>query len=465
MQHGVGRASALAAAVLIAAAWSTPGRAAAPDEGFADLVEQVEPSVVSIEITKSAGVRPMQFGGDPRAQEFMQRFFGMPGQGEPRPAKGAGSGFVVEPDGYIVTNNHVIDGADDVSVRFVDGRELAATIVGQDDKTDLALLKVDALDLATVDFGDSDDTRVGDWVVAIGNPFGLGGTATAGIVSARGRDIRSGPYDDYLQIDAPINQGNSGGPVFNTEGKVVGVNTAIFSPNGGSVGIGFAIPSNQVSEIVAELKTEGTVSRGWLGVSLQSLDAELAASLGLDDAGGALVAAVVPNSPAMKAGLQPGDVITGYDGDDVADARALSRLVGAADPGDKVSLEVWRGDAHTKISAKLGVPENAVASSRSEQSIDDLGLSVAPLDDALRSRLGVEDDIQGAVVSRVEPGSKASGQGIRRGDILLEVDRQPVTSAADLLAVVAAAQGEGRDSVPVLIRRGEAQRFAVLPVA
>ena len=410
----------------------------------------------------------MEFNGSPGAQEFFERFFGAPGMGQrqPRqPVRGAGSGFIIDADGYIVTNNHVIDGADEVSVRLLDGREFTATIVGRDDKTDLALLKIEADQLQAARFGDSDETRVGDWVVAIGNPFGLGGTTTAGIVSARSRDIQSGPYDDYLQIDAPINRGNSGGPVFNTDGEVVGVNTAIVSPNGGSVGIGFAIPANQVSEIVAELKSDGVVDRGWLGVSLQGLDQDLAASLGMQSPVGALVTDVVQGSPAQKAGVEVGDVIVSYNDDDIEDARDLSRLVGSADVGDAARLRVWRNDGYVKLSAVLGAPDNAVVAAKAERSLDGLGIAVAPLTDELRSQLDVDDDVDGAVVTRVEPGSQASAEGIRRGDILLQVDRTPVASASELEEILAQAKREGRETVPALIKRGEMQRFAALPVA
>lgn len=459
--------SLTAAAALLAVSWVSSSQAAMPMEGFADLVERVEPSVVTIEVSKSASVHEMQFSGDPRAEEFFRHFFGSPGMGqnEQRPAKGAGSGFVIDSDGYIVTNNHVVEGADEVSVHLRDGREYTAQVVGQDDKTDLALLKIDADDLEAAKFGDSDGARVGDWVVAIGNPFGLGGTATAGIVSARGRDIQSGPYDDYLQIDAPINQGNSGGPVFNTDGEVVGVNTAIFSPNGGSVGIGFAIPSNQVSDIIAELKSKGVIDRGWLGVALQGIDEDLSKSLGLDGREGALVTEIVGDSPAEKAGIKVGDVIVAYNDKEVKDARELSRLVGAADAGDKAKLRVWRGDSRINLTAKLGAPGGTVAVAKAEQSIEDLGISVAPLTDEIRSQLQVDDDVEGAVVSGIEPGSKAAAEGFRRGDILLQVDRKPVLSAKDLKDVLAHAKSQGRDSVPALVKRGDTQRFAVLPVA
>jgi serine protease Do len=451
----------------VAVSFATSARAAIPEDGFADLVDQVEPAVVTIEVSKKASVQPMGFNGDPRAQEFFQRFFGMPGMGqqEAPPVQGAGSGFIIDVEGYIVTNNHVIDGADEVSVRVLDGREFNATVVGSDDKTDLALLKIEADELQSVAFGDSDQMRVGDWVVAIGNPFGLGGTTTAGIVSARGRDIQSGPYDDYLQIDAPINRGNSGGPVFNTDGEVVGVNTAIVSPNGGSVGIGFAIPANQVSEIVAELKSNGTVDRGWLGITLQGLDDELAESLGLDSSDGALVTSVVSESPAEEAGIQVGDVIVAYDGQAIRDARELSRLVGGADAGDDVRLKVWRNDTFVKLRGVLGTPENAVAAADAERNLEGLGFAVAPLTGDLRNQLGIDEDVNGALVTQVEPGSLAAKEGLRRGDVLLQVDRSPVSTARELEDILADARREGREAVPALIRRGDMQRFAVLPVA
>jgi len=458
---------AVIASAALATFLATSSQAAMPQEGFADLVEKVEPSVVTIEISKSASVQPMQFYGDPRAEEFFERFFhfqGMPAP-ETQPVRGAGSGFIIDSDGYIVTNYHVIEGADTVSVRLLDGRQYDATVVGQDDKTDLALLKINADDLAVAHFGDSDHTRVGDWVVAIGNPFGLGGTATAGIVSARGRDIQSGPYDDYLQIDAPINRGNSGGPVFNTEGDVVGVNTAIYSPNGGSVGIGFAIPSNQVYDVVAELKSNGQVDRGWLGVGLQNIDEDLSSSLGLKSHDGALVAEVVDDSPADKAGIRVGDVIVEFNGKDVKNAKDLSKFVGAADAGDKAKMKVWRDDDYMKLTAVLGSPGNAIPVAKAEKSLGELGLSVAPLDNELRRQLQVEDTLEGAVVTRVAPGSKVAAEGIHRGDILLQVDRKRVSSASDLEAILADAKEQGRKSVPALIRRGDGQHFAVFPVA
>ena len=332
---------------------------------FADVVERVSPAVVNIAVTKRTRSMPTAVWPDrvPRGGEFEQffrRFFDTPGSTPdgprfPREVRGAGSGFVIDAAGYIATNQHVIDGAEEIVVTLQTGEQLDAMVIGQDGRTDLALIKVDAPpELTALEFGDSDRARVGEWVLAIGNPFGLGGTATAGIISARGRDIRSGPYDDYLQIDAPINSGNSGGPVFNTAGEVIGVNTAIYSPNGGSIGIGFAIPANQAKAILDELRANGVVERGWLGVSIRSVDRELAESLGLDEARGARVARVEPGSPADRAGVLNGDVITEFDGVVVDSARTLSRLVGATDADERISIEVWRDGETLELTVELG---------------------------------------------------------------------------------------------------------------
>ncbi len=332
---------------------------------FADVVERVSPAVVNIAVTKRSGsiptaVWPERFPRGGEFERFFRRFFdeqdGTPGGPRfPRQVRGAGSGFVIDAEGYIATNQHVIDGAEEIVVTFQSGEQLEAVVIGQDERTDLALIRIDPpSELTALEFGDSDRARVGEWVLAIGNPFGLGGTATVGIVSARGRDIQSGPYDDYLQIDAPINSGNSGGPVFNTAGEVIGVNTAIFSPNGGSIGIGFAIPANQARAILDELRTSGAVERGWLGVSIRSVDRELAESLGLDEAGGARIARIEPDSPADRAGLRNGDVITAFDGQLVDSARTLSRLVGGTDADERVSIEVWRDGETLEFTVELG---------------------------------------------------------------------------------------------------------------
>jgi serine protease Do len=473
--------STTASAILIASSIALPGHSAqnerapietsTPRAGFADLIEQVEPSVVTIEIRKSAGTQLSGFSGDPRAEEFFQHFFGlgraMPQEAQPS-IEGLGSGFIIDSSGYIVTNNHVVEGADSVVVRLNDKREFDATVIGTDEKTDLALLKVDAHDLETANLGDSDHARVGDWVVAIGNPFGLGGTATVGIVSARGRDIRSGPYDDYMQIDAPINRGNSGGPVFNTEGQVVGVSTAIYSPNGGSVGIGFAIPANQVRKIVDELRDNGSINRGWLGVQIQDVDEDLADGLGLKTQHGALVSDVVEDSPAEKAGIEVGDVILSYNNHDVEDARDLSRLVGDSDGGDKAKINVWRNSEQIKLRVKLdGAESPALLASgdAKEKAFDDLGLSLSPLTDEMRDRLGIDKRASGAVVLQVDPRGAAAEQGLRRGDLLIQADRQPIRTPGDLKATLQKAKKSGRNSVPVLVKRGNIQQFVTLPVA
>lgn len=360
LRPGLSAVALLAAAAAALGTFADGAEFEGPSVSFADIVERVSPAVVNIAVT--AQLRPAALagpGGRVPADEFFERFFGMPDRpgnpAMPRQRTGQGSGFIVDRDGYIVTNQHVVDGAEHVVVTLQSGEQLEATVIGQDSRTDIALLKVDSdAALPALEFGDSDRARVGDWVLAIGNPFGLGGTATAGIVSARGRDIRSGPYDDYLQIDAPINLGNSGGPVFNADGEVIGINTAIFSVNGGSVGIGFAIPANQAEDVVDELKANGSVNRGWLGVQIMDLDAERAASLGLGDAGGAVVAELVVGGPAARAGIEAGDVIVELDGERVESARALGRMVGDRDAEDRVSVGLYRNGERLSLGVTLG---------------------------------------------------------------------------------------------------------------
>ena len=471
--------SSLISAVLIAGSMVLPGYSAqdtitpvvaagaTADSSFADLIAQAQPSVVTVEVKKIVKPELSSFNGDPRTEEFFDRFFGRRGQTpmQPRQAQGVGSGFIIDETGFIVTNNHVIADADEVTVRLHDDREFTAEVVGYDDRTDLALLKIEADELAVSTLGDSDTARVGDWVVAIGNPFGLGGTATVGIVSARGRDIRSGPYDDYLQIDAPINQGNSGGPIFNTQGEVVGVNTAIFSPNGGSVGIGFAIPSNLVEDIVTEIRTNGSVDRGWLGVQLQDLDQDLADGLGLESQDGALISDVVADSPASSAGIKIGDVILGYNDKDVKGARDLSRLVGASDSGDEVELSIWRGDSLLHLDVTLGDIDTSVSVADAAQEFDDLGLGLVPLNDELRARLDLDAETTGVVIVDIAPDGEGAKHGFRRGDVLMQVDRKPIKNPKDLKKALAIAKKDGKTSVPVLVRRGDMQQFSTLPVA
>lgn len=442
------------------------------NRSFADVVEQVSPAVVNIKVTKMAEAVPAgMFRGDQDGEQpfpfddFFEHFFGMPGipQGS-RQLQGQGSGFVIDKAGYVVTNNHVVDGANTIVVVMQDGRELDAKLVGTDPKTDLALLKIDSgKDLPWLRFGNSDAARVGDWVLAIGNPFGLGGTATAGIISARGRDIRSGPYDDFLQIDAPINSGNSGGPVFNADGEVIGVNTAIYSPNGGSVGIGFAIPASQVTAVVNELRTDGTVQRGWLGVQIQDVDADLAKGFAMDHAGGAAVADVVEDSPADKAGVEVGDVIVRFGEKDIDNAKTLSRAVAATDPDDDVHMKVWRDGKQKNLRVKLGQSEDEPQADMQARSGDAssgnaLGLDLAELNDSYRNRLGVPDGTDGVVITGVHPDSDAASEGLRPGDIISRINSTPVHNVNDAIRAAKAA-ADNSDHATLLVRRGEVQQF------
>lgn len=446
-------------------------------QGFADIVDKVSPAVVNISVTKSAPVVPavgipdQRFPqGDNPFDQFFGRFFDMPGiPQQPQEAQALGSGFLIDADGYVVTNNHVIDGATQITVTLQDERQFDATLVGRDEKTDLALLKIDGgASLPYVELGDSDRARVGDWVLAIGNPFGLGGTATAGIVSARGRDIQSGPYDDYLQIDAPINSGNSGGPVFNADGKVVGVNTAIYSPSGGSVGIGFAIPANQVKTIVAELRDRGAVTRGWLGVQIQDMDDDLAASLGLAASSGALVAEVVDGSPADRAGIKVGDVITALDGMAVDTPRTLSRLVADSDPDERVRMTIWRNGAERKLNVTLGQSEPTSAAATpavaSSSATAKLGLELRELNADYRSRLGLSEDTRGVLIAGVENSSPAARKGVRSGDVLIAVNGEQVSTTREAMSAIDAATQESGHTM-LLLRRGDGQRFVSLALS
>jgi serine protease Do len=442
---------------------------------FADLIEQVQPAVVNIATTRKAKAGPAGTGmngrptnpNDPQMREFLERFFGgqMPGGGEgpAREVHAAGSGFVVDTEGYIVTNNHVIDEADEIMVTFHDGTRLEAKLAGRDPKTDLALLKVEPRKaLTAVALGDSDRARVGDWVIAIGNPFGLGGTATAGIISARGRDIQSGPYDDYLQVDAPINQGNSGGPIFDEGGRVIGVNTMIYSPNGGSVGIGFAIPASTVAHVIGELREDGNVDRGWLGVQIQGLDEDMAASLGLEDTHGALIADVVAGSPAQKAGLKAGDVVRSYDGKPIKEARELSRAVAATTDGTSAGLEVMRDGKSLDLTVRIAKldegNETQLAGNDAGNAGGDLGLRLAPA-----SEQGAEGE--GALVMGVRPGSAAAELGLAEGDIIRQVGAAAVKSPADVSQAVKQARAADRKSVLLLVERDGRRSFVPLALS
>jgi serine protease Do len=439
-------------------------------ESFADLAEQLLPAVVNIASTQQV---TDSMTGDPQLDEFFKEFFDRNQPEGPRRETSLGSGFVIDASGFIVTNNHVIQGADEVTVRLHDGTELIAEVIGSDDKTDLALLKVESLvPLSHVSWGDSDAVRIGDWVLAIGNPFGLGGSVTAGIVSARQRDINAGPYDDFLQTDAAINRGNSGGPMFNMDGAVIGVNTAIFSPSGGSIGIGFAIPANQAKSVINQLREFGFTRRGWIGVRIQSVDDELAEGRGLDAPIGALVANVTPGGPAETAGILAGDVILEFDGKSVRDMRSLPRIV-AETPIDKtVDVIVWRDNEREVLRLEVGELDERQTASTEEPattqplpeqgSIELIGISVASLTPEIRLAFEIDENIAGVVITEVDGAGPAAEKGLQPGDIIIDVDQKPVASPDDVLSRVEEARDNGHRVVTLLIERlGDARWVAL----
>ena len=458
-------------------------------QSFAPLVKKVSPAVVNISVSQKADADAMAeepemapSPGFPNSpfDEFLRRFFEQQGPGGQRhlfpqiPDGQArrialGSGFIVDPSGYVVTNSHVTGDATKVEVTLQDNSKYTAKIIGRDPKTDLAVLKINAdKPLPYVKFGDSSAAQVGDWVMAVGNPFGLGGTVTTGIISARGRDIHSGPFDDFLQIDAPINRGNSGGPTFNLEGEVIGINTAIYSPNGGSVGIGFAVPSNVAKPIVAQLEEHGKVSRGWLGVQIQEVTPAIAASLGLRGEQGALVAVVSPGSPGAKAGIKQGDVIVSFNGTEVGQLHDLPRLVAGTAPDTAATMKVWRNGQTVELQAKVGELANEkVASANGEDEgqtakAEALGMHFAPLTAQLRRELHVAKDVHGVVVTRVDSGSAAEDVGLSEGDVLVTIDQQPVNTpeeAAEKLKEVA--NSPKKSALLLLNRHGVTQYVGV----
>ena len=465
----------------------TSSAALIQQQSFAPLVKKVSPAVVNISVTQNGPPEAMAeepelkpTPGFPNSpfDEFLRRFFDqqMP-NGErhlfPQTPEGQthrialGSGFIIDPSGYVVTNNHVVGNAGKVEVTLQDDSKYPAKIIGRDPKTDIAILKVKAdKPLPYVTFGDSSAAQVGDWVMAVGNPFGLGGTVTTGIISARGRDIHSGPFDDFLQIDAPINRGNSGGPTFNLEGQVIGINTAIYSPNGGSVGIGFAVPSNVAKNVVAQLEEHGKVERGWLGVQIQEVTPAIAASLGLQGEHGALVAVVTPNSPGAKAGLKQGDVILSFNGSEISRLHDLPRMVAAAPPGTKAKMSLWRDGQALELQSTLGELPNteqvaaATGSSEEDQSpaAEASGMHFAPLTSQLRRELRVGKDVQGVVITRVDPKSAADDVGLNDGDVVVAIDQQPVNTpreAAEKLKEIAASPK--KSALLLLNRRGVTQ--------
>ena len=456
----------------------TQGPSAPP--GFADLAERVVPSVVNISVKgpEAAGRTPFSmpdlppgswFG--PHFREFFERYFEDPQPVPPGPRSASqGSGFLIDPEGLIVTNYHVVRGTAGITVTLHDGRRFDAEVRGVDERTDLALLSIPAEEpLPHAELGDSDALRVGDWVVAVGNPFGLGGTVTAGIVSARGRDIRSGPFDDYLQIDAPINRGNSGGPLFDVSGRVVGVNTAIFSPSGGNVGIGFAIPARLARDVIEDLKRYGEVERGWMGVRIQPVDEDIAESLGLQSSAGALVVEVIGGGPAEAAGLRVGDVILEFDSREVPLSRRLPRLVAEAPEGEEVQVVVWRDGERRSLRLVIGrLPSEgglALSPARAEEAARrSLGLTLAPLTDESRARYDLDDDLQGALVTGVEAGSAAASKGLRAGDVVVRSGNRPVIGPADVADALSSLGEQDRDRLLLLVERRGARHFVALPV-
>ncbi|MGQ9831559.1 MAG: Do family serine endopeptidase [Thermochromatium sp.] len=473
-------ALALALALAGGGAWlqaapASLASSAAPPS-FADVVERVTPAVVNVKVTSETTHSP-GFSVHPGLPEnlplpeYFRRFFDEYGpMMRPYRLQGQGSGFLIDPEGHIVTNNHVIEGATQVRVSLNDGTSYEARVVGRDAKTDLALLKIDAgRPLPYVELGESARARVGDWVLAIGNPFGLGGSVNAGIISARGRDIQSGPYDDYLQIDAAINQGNSGGPLFDTSGRVIGVNTAIYSPNGGNVGIGFAIPAETVRQVVSALRDKGRVERGWLGLHIQALTPELAAGLGLSTSEGVLVVDVIADGPASHSDLRVGDVILSANGTRLTNYRDLPRLVAATPAGTPMNLEVRRDGRTHQVRVIVGaMPDDdgdvAALGERNEHAdgIPRLGLHLVPLTPEQRMRHGLNADQTGVLVMGVEPGSPAAEAGIEPGSLISMVGAEPIATPEEVVAAVRRAAEQGQKTLILRVEHGGRARFVAV---
>ncbi|KJE36065.1 serine protease [Thalassospira sp. HJ] len=451
-------------------------------ESFADLAEKLLPSVVNISTSQMVAERQgpdFQFPPGSPFEDLFRDFMDRNGQGgqggqapQRRRATALGSGFIISADGYIVTNNHVIDGADEITVRLHDGDTLDAELIGRDPKTDVALLKVEPTeDLPFVKWGDSDNSRIGDWAMAIGNPFGLGGTVTAGIISARNRDINQGPYDDFIQTDASINRGNSGGPLFNLDGDVIGINSAIYSPSGGSVGIGFAIPSAIAQSVVDQLKEYGRTRRGWLGVHIQTVTEDIADSVGLDEASGAMVAGVSEDGPAQAAGIKQGDVILTFDGKKVESMRRLPRIVAETKIGKDVDVEIWRDGEKQTVQVELGeLEEEVVAASAgsseeqeapavAEASIDALGIKIANVDEGLRQRYNLAEGTEGVIVTEVAGDSYAAEKGVRPGDIIIEASHSSVSSVEDVVNAVETAIDDDKRTILMLIETSAGPRY------
>jgi serine protease Do len=479
-------AAAVAAFLLLVFAAPAPAAARGAPDSFADLAERLLPAVVNVSTTQV-----IRSGRSAEGEEKQPEFHLPPGSpfdqfrdffehqrpegSAPRRATSLGSGFIIDSKGLVVTNEHVVADADEITVILHDQTELKAKVIGRDAKTDLALLKVDTPHpLPALKWGNSDKTRVGDWIVAIGNPFGLGGSVTAGILSARGRNINVGPYDDFLQTDASINKGNSGGPMFNMDGEVIGINTAIFSPTGGSVGIGFAIPSSLAEPVIEQLRDYGKMRRGWIGVRIQSVSEEIAQSIGLEHPSGALVASVSDQGPAAKAGLSAGDVILKFNNQDVGEMRRLPRIVADSRVGATVPIDVWRHGGLKHLSITLGelpeeqqvasVPASAPESTEKTSAVAEIGLVLAPLNGNLREKFNLSGDVKGVVVTEVRPNSAAADKRIRPGDVILNVgpDQAAVTTPAQVKAKIDEARKAKVKNLLVRIETEGNPRFVIL---
>ena len=490
--------TALTAPALIAPMFSAPAAIAAPQvvQDFSDLAAKVTPAVVNVSVTMKAGAEDgdeARTSGpqDKQMEEFMQRFaerFGQQGQpgkpqgrpdGKQRPSEkgqALGTGFIVDAKGTIVTNYHVVSKADSITVTMADGTKLPAKMLGGDEKTDLAVLKVDSdKALPFVNFGDASKVRVGQAVMAVGNPFGLGGTVTTGIVSARGRDIQSGPFDDYIQTDAAINRGNSGGPLFDMDGNVIGINTAIYSPSGGSIGLGFAIPSSLAGPVVAQLKDNGRVERGLLGVQIQPVTKEIAESMSLKSEKGALVAMVQPDSPALAAGIKSGDVIVSVDGKAVDSIKELTRTISSMKPGTSVKLGFWRDGKDMTVTAKVGdqKEESAIIKAKADGKSGEAakpepmayGVSLAPISSEARQQMKLDAEVKGVLVAAVEPGSPADDQGLKAGDILQQVGRDAIDSPKMAAEKLKEAKKTGKPVLMKVYREGMTRFVAISPRA
>ncbi len=514
MRLSLFRAAVLATAFALPASIPLPATARGAPDSFADLAAQLLPSVVNVSSTQKLEARAdrgPEVPGFPPGSPFEQFFRDFldrnrpqgqnpgqsPGQrrGENRPnphdetppggggggggrATSLGSGFIIDTAGYIVTNNHVIEGADEISVTLQDNTTLKATLVGKDDRVDMALLKVETdHPLKAVQFADSDGSRVGDWVLAIGNPFGLGGSVTAGIVSARGRDIRQGPYDDFIQTDAAINRGNSGGPLFNMDGQVIGINTAIYSPSGGSVGIGFSVPSNLAKPVVMQLRQYGHARRGWLGVRIQQVTPDIAEAIGLKEVQGAMVAGLNDGGPAANAGIRNGDVILKFNGQDVHEMRNLPRIVAETAIGKDVPVVLWRDHKEVNVSAAVGeLPDEVQQASTAptaapekpasrEVLLSGLGAKLSPITDALRDKYKLAADQKGVVVTDIQSDGTAAARGLKAGDVIVEVQQEPVSSPKDVQDRLDKYRKQSRKTVLMLIQNDDGMRYIPVPLA